>query len=239
MSKPDRDKGSARNMRRTANTRIGREIFNIAMKRSDGCDHDVVWLSPMKDDAGCPYKEYRDGPFVDKLFEAGIVTSMSRAEVKKSLSLFWPSRGPHWDGIAYDKLTGNVLIVEAKGHVSEINSSCTATSAVSIKRIKDKLSEIAHKVFHVADYNEDIWFKKFYQTANRLAMLWLFRYCLKIENIRLVNLIFYGDDDVKGECELMFRDSLQKIHEKMGIGEDHELFNYVVDVYVNAGELKF
>jgi len=47
----------------------------------------IIWLSPL---AGDGYAEYRDQAFLDLL---GITLP------RVSLSDFWPSRGPVWDGL--------------------------------------------------------------------------------------------------------------------------------------------
>ena len=59
----------------------------------------ITWLSPI---AGDEYAEYQDQAFIDLL---GIKLP------KVSLSDFWPSRGPVWDGLGRSE-TGKVFLVE-------------------------------------------------------------------------------------------------------------------------------
>jgi len=72
----------------------------------------ITWLSPIADD---DYAEYQDEAFLDLL---GIKLP------KVSLSDFWPSRGPAWDGLGKSE-TEKVFLVEAKSHISEVLSPKT------------------------------------------------------------------------------------------------------------------
>jgi hypothetical protein len=72
----------------------------------------ITWLSFISEDG---YAEYRDQAFLDLL---GITLP------KVSLSDFWPSRGPVWDGLGKSN-TGKVFLAEAKSHISEVLSPKT------------------------------------------------------------------------------------------------------------------
>jgi len=69
----------------------------------------ITWLSPVAEDG---YAEYHDQAFLDLL---GIKLS------KVLLSDFWPLKGPVWDGLGKSD-SGNVFLVEAKSHISEVLS---------------------------------------------------------------------------------------------------------------------
>src|SRR6266496_4183855 len=73
----------------------------------------VDWRSPRADD---DFSEYRDASFLDAL---------GLGSLSQDLRSFWPVRGPQWDalGLVSD---GRVLLVEAKAHIAEMNSSCEA-----------------------------------------------------------------------------------------------------------------
>jgi hypothetical protein len=65
----------------------------------------IDWRSPLRSD---DYAEYYDGEFLTRL---GI------ENLRGSLSQFWPSSGPRWDGLARTD-SGNIILVEAKAHVA-------------------------------------------------------------------------------------------------------------------------
>ena len=88
----------------------------------------ITWLSLI---AGDGYAEYQDQAFLDLL-------NIKLPNV--SLSDFWPSRGPVWDGLGRSK-TGKAFLIEAKSHISEILSSGTGASEKSLKKIKASLNE--------------------------------------------------------------------------------------------------
>ena len=88
----------------------------------------------------------------------------------------WRERWPHGGGIMNWDAVGQVevggvwewLLVEAKGHLSEIKSDCSASAAPSIERIERTLAET--KAALGAPPNAD-WLRGYYQYANRLAVL--------------------------------------------------------------------
>ena len=80
----------------------------------------ITWLSPTAEDE---YAEYRDQAFLDLL---GIKVP------KVSLSDFWPSRGPVWDGLGRSD-NGKVYLVEAKSHISEVLSPKTGAGEKSLQ----------------------------------------------------------------------------------------------------------
>ncbi len=67
----------------------------------------ITWVSPRKDD---DYAEYRDSTALDEL---------SVTLPRRSLSSFWPGRGPQWDALGR-AASGELILVEAKAHISEI-----------------------------------------------------------------------------------------------------------------------
>ena len=86
----------------------------------------ITWLSPAAHDE---YAEYRDQAFLDLL---GIKLT------KVSLSDFWPSRGPVWDGLGRSD-SGKVFLVEAKSHISEVLSPKTGAGVKSLRQIEKSL----------------------------------------------------------------------------------------------------
>lgn len=139
------------------------ETLNHAIRQATGiAPHtEVQWRSPLADD---DFAEYFDQSFLDRL---PIIPR------KKHLLDFWPSGGPHWDGLA---LTSNeeVILVEAKANIVEFASPpCGAEAPESIEQIMRSLSEV--QKFMKIPRNRcrpELWFNAFYQYANRLAHLY-------------------------------------------------------------------
>jgi hypothetical protein len=90
------------------------------------------WRSPLSEDN---YKEYRDTEFLRKL---------SLLHLAQSLRNFWPKGGPVWDGlaIAHGADGDFCVLFEAKSHIPELNSVCTATSATSTETIRTQISSL-------------------------------------------------------------------------------------------------
>jgi hypothetical protein len=120
------------------------------------------WLSPTRCDE---WAEYRDGAFLDRL---GI------SHCREELAGFWPKGGPQWDGLARTS-PGKLILVEAKAHVAEMFSSCSATSHRSKARIRSSLAAAKRHYGAPAHVH---WTFPFYQYTNRLAHLhWLRSIC--------------------------------------------------------------
>src|SRR5258706_9348675 len=88
----------------------------------------IEWLSPL---ASEDYVEYRDEAFITKL---GLSLK------HRPLGEFWPTRGPVWDGLARTAM-GDLLLVEAKGHIPEMVSPASKASPASLKLIEKALAE--------------------------------------------------------------------------------------------------
>lgn len=121
-----------------------------AIRKEDQTIGNIEWLSPIQDS----YKEQK--------------TDQIKGITKEQLA-FWPANGPWWDGVGIDE-NGTILLVEAKGHVQETRSKCTAKDKDSIITIKTAM-EYAHGELSSSQYNEDVWLNKYYQLANRLTFL--------------------------------------------------------------------
>ncbi|WFF74426.1 hypothetical protein [Proteiniclasticum sp. QWL-01] len=112
----------------------------------------ITWLSPLADS----YEEMRIHQ----------VPGLKGADFE-----FWPSRGPWWDAIGKDE-HGCVLLVEAKGHLTETKSRCTATSLKSLDLIRESMRN-THDSFaaQLHAFDENIWMNQYYQLGNRLTFL--------------------------------------------------------------------
>src|ERR1043166_10235182 len=118
----------------------------------------IDWVSPLASD---DWAEYRDGSFLERV---------GHPELLSELSHFWPTGGPQWDALG--RGPGHaVFLLEAKAHVSEMDSNCHA-SAGSRVLIPQSISQA--KTAYGANPDAD-WLTGYYQYANRLAHLHFLR----------------------------------------------------------------
>ena len=177
------------------------------------------WVSPRADDR---WAEYRDGAFLERIGHPALLSD---------LKSFWPARGPQWDALGLsNEMT--VLLVEAKAHVGEMASSCSAAAPTSLALIKRSLdaTKRAMGVHEAAD-----WMNGYYQLANRLAHLWFLRE--RGVDARLVLLQFTG------ETGMPTASSPAAYHEAFDTAMRHLGFDPavaipgVLSVYIDVAEL--
>jgi hypothetical protein len=177
----------------------------------------ITWLSPLAEDG---YAEYQDQAFLDLL---------NIKLPKVSLSDFWPSRGPVWDGLGKSK-TGKVFLVEAKSHISEVLSPKTGAGQKSLRKIKKSLHET--KVFLNSNSEHD-WSSIFYQYTNRLAHLYLLRVHNGIPGY-LIFLYFLNDEEMSGPQSIdEWSGAIALLHSFLGIGR-HKLSKYIADIFIDV-----
>jgi len=177
----------------------------------------ITWLSPIAEDG---YAEYRDQAFLD-LLDINLP--------KVSLSNFWPSRGPVWDGLGKSK-TGKVFLVEAKSHISEVLSPKTGAGEKSFKKIKKSLYET--KTFLNSNSEHD-WSSIFYQYTNRLAHLYLLRVLNEVPAY-LIFVYFVNDKDMNGPQTIdEWKGALSLLTSYLGIGR-HRLKPYIADIFIDV-----
>ena len=180
---------------------------------------EVRWVSPRVDD---DWAEYRDSAFLERV---------GRGDLVADLRAFWPSRGPQWDalGIAGDA----VLLVEAKAHVGELVSTCTAKSPRSRSMIAKAFYETKTALGAGADCN---WLSGYYQLANRLAHLEFLR--RRGVDARLVLLQFTGDTGMPTpSTRKAYRAALDVALAHLGF-EPSATIPDVVHIYVDVAELE-
>lgn len=173
----------------------------------------IEWLSPLADDS---YAEYQDESFLERL---------SVRPEKRTLQSFWPHGGPVWDGLARTS-RGDIILVEAKSHISEMVSTCQATEP-SLTKIKNSLAETAD--FYGADSGAD-WLHQYYQYANRLAHLYLLR---ELNGLPawLVFVCFVNDREMSGPgSKAEWQAAMADIHQHLGVKRER-LYPHVVDVF--------
>jgi hypothetical protein len=199
------------------------EVLNRAVREAMGLEKDtaVDWLSPLEKDR---FVEYRDEPALARL---GI------AALRRPLRDFWPARGPVWDGLARTA-SGDLLLVEAKAHVTEmVSSACGATEPAlsgirrSVQAARDRLAPAS-----TAD-----WAGTFYQYTNRLAHL----HFLRVDNdvpARLVHVCFLNASDVEGPAtKEAWEAAVAVVEAYLGLGR-HKLQRYVHHAFVDVKELE-
>ena len=181
----------------------------------------ITWLSPVADDE---YAEYRDQAFLDLL---GIKLP------KVSLSDFWPSRGPVWDGLGKSD-SGNVFLVEAKSHISEVLSPKTGAGVQSLQRIKKSLDRT--KAFLNSNSDHD-WTTTFYQYTNRLAHLYLLR-ALNQVPAYLVFLYFVNDKEMNGPRSIdEWIGAISLLKSYLGVAR-HRLDKYLAEIFIDVKALQ-
>ncbi len=179
----------------------------------------ITWLSPMALD---DFAEYRDETFLER-------TSLRLR--KRQLQSFWPSGGPVWDGLA-TTTRNDVILVEAKAHISELVSSCQAAKT-SRHRIRNSLNETAA---YFGAKLTDSWTQRYYQYANRLAFLYLLR-CLNHFPTWLVFVYFVGDLEMNGPNSILqWQSAIETVHARLGIRSE-QLKPYVLDVFIDVQNL--
>ena len=177
----------------------------------------ITWVSPTAEDG---YAEYQDQAFFDLL---DIKLS------KISLSDFWPSRGPVWDGLGKSE-TGKVFLVEAKSHISEVLSPGTGAGVKSLRKIKKSLDET--KSFLNSNSEHD-WTSTFYQYTNRLAHLYLLR-TLNVIPTYLVFVYFVNDKEMNGPQSIdEWNGALSLLKSYLGISR-HKLSKYITDIFIDV-----
>lgn len=180
----------------------------------------IEWVSPLESD---DYAEYRD---------AGFLRRVGAGDLVMRLDEFWPRRGPQWDALGVSN-AGDILLVEAKANLPELNSPGTAAGEMSRARINAALANTAKAL---ACEQKSPWSSTYFQLANRLAHLWFLRAHGYPAWLVLVN--FVGDADVGGphtaaEWEAAYQDA----EREMGLSAIHALSPYIVHLYPHVSEL--
>jgi hypothetical protein len=184
-------------------------------------DATITWRSPLADD---DYAEYQDECFLKRLRVKSLDYTLDK---------FWPARGPVWDGLALSS-RGDLILVEAKAHCSEIESPASgAKDKSSIDLIRKSLKETREYMGVAKDVD---WAGKYYQYTNRLAHLYFLRV---LNNLPawLVFVYFVNAKDVtKPANEENYAVAIKTMHEHLGIGR-HKLEEWVVELAVDTMEL--
>jgi hypothetical protein len=141
------------------------------------------WLDFAFGSEGKLDREWKGVDFVD-----------SAPDTKSAWMNFWPQTGnvPNWDavGLLESNSCREYLLVEAKAHVEELQSSCGASEKGGLDMIRKALDATINANGFKA--NVEDWLSHYYQYANRLAHL---HFLLQHDvSARLVFIYFCGDN---------------------------------------------
>lgn len=179
-----------------------------------GSTEPIDWRSPLESDS---YAEYRDASFLERV---------GQERLAKELETYWPARGPQWDALGMSG--ANVLLVEAKAHVSEMCSPGTSAGEKSRGRIEAALNALSEKLG--ADSEHPSWANHFYQLANRLAYLDFLRTRGVSAWLVLVN--FLGDIEMRGPSTSEAWEAAYEVaFHVMGLPKKHLLSRYILHIY--------
>lgn len=185
----------------------------------------IEWKAPLAIDG---FAEPRDGKALRK---AGI----SELPVR-SLSDFWPPRGPVWDAVARVGSSGSIF-VEAKAHVTEAASPPSKALPASLSKIEAALMEA--RSYYAPNSSAD-WHRVFYQYANRLAHHYLLTK-VNGKDSRLVFLYFLNAVDVRGPASVSeWEAATQCIHTALGLPaqlREFSIYHAYVDTQVLVNTL--
>ena len=175
----------------------------------------IDWRSPLRAD---DFAEYRDQDFL-KLLSIELPT--------RPLASFWPRQGPQWDALGRAP-SGEVILVEAKARVTELDSQMAASAEASRVKITASLNETAQSLGVPSGHD---WRKPFYQYANRLAHAYLLDRLNGIPT-RLVFLYLVGDADVGGPTSCAeWQTEIHTVHAELGLAT---LPAFVTDVFIDV-----
>ncbi len=166
------------------------------------------WVSPM---SSAKYEEYQDEAFW---------LALRMEDRCGGASTFWPKGGPVWDALAVvlfgDSPDQNgVLLVEAKSYPKEMYSNgIQAKDPRSLELITNALAD-TKRWLGVADDVD--WTGRLYQSANRLAHLYLLCHIMKIPTW-LVN-VYFTEDPHSSTIRAQWDEFLPTVKDEMGLAE--------------------
>ena len=204
------------------------QLLDAAIRReSEEISAPIQWVSPLANDN---FREYRDGAFLDKL---GVRLDYV------PLNKFWRPNGPCWDALGRTD-DGQIILLEAKAHVGEIDNSPSKASEKSLPLIRESLESVKS---YVGSRSHADWTTSFYQYANRLAHLYLLRTLNKVPAY-LVNLYFLNADDMDYGRRFIpktvaeWEDPITRQERTLGIPSQHPLSQYAIHAFADVNDIK-
>lgn len=158
-------------------------------------------------------------------------------QLQEEWNKFWPTgSGIHnWDAVGWVRSAQGreLLLIEAKGHINEMKTSCGAKDPGSRRKIRQAF-EIVKRDLRVSE--EKDWMRKYYQFTNRVAAL----YFLHKQGIpaQLLFLYFVGDRSSRTrECPQSndeWQAPLTALSEHVGISKGHLLGDRIHKLFLTV-----
>ena len=179
-----------------------RNLFNQAVSESSGIASDIDWL------------DFNfNGPEDKELLNFDFI-----AEIKDEWKAYWECGrfGLNWDAVGISR-DGTYVLVEAKAHVEELNSSAGGS-----EKSRSKNNEVIGRVFHKygIECGQDSWNSDVYQLINRLVALdFLLErgYKAKLVYVLFVNGYEFNRPNDGSASEEEWRSAMAAEFEKAGI----------------------
>lgn len=159
-----------------------RNELNKIIKDTTRLKGELIWLDFPKNETRLSLDtEYVGLEFLkDKILE-DIISPLDIEKLTSGWKKYWSTSGrqPNWDGVILHKLNNQLelVIVEAKAHLGEIKSD---TDSASNEKIQKAFLETQNNL-GISNSN---WFGKYYQLANRLAIV---NYLNNNNDVRYIN----------------------------------------------------
>jgi hypothetical protein len=147
----------------------------------------------------------------------------------------WPQRGnpPNWDAVGVVTINGQDewLLIEAKAHTGEMISDCHASQDGGLPTIRATLDKLKREL-GVAEQHD--WLKRYYQYANRLAVL---HFLLRTnEKARLLFIYFIGDKPRSGvlcpQSEEEWHPALSDQSKWLGLNDKHAFSDHIYTMFI-------
>ena len=187
----------------------------------------IRWVSPLAKDN---FNEYRDSAFLDALGVRLDCVPLNR---------FWPQGGPRW--VALGKANdGQVILLEAKAYVEEMDSAPSQASERSLVQIRESLASV--KSYVGAHSLSADWTTTHYQHANRLAHLYLLRTLNEVPAF-MVNLYFLNADEMASPTQHVpktvagWEDAISEQERALGIPSQHALSQWIINAFVDTKDI--
>jgi len=184
----------------------------------------VDWKSPL---AREEYQEYRDDFF----------RYLGLEQHQAALRDYWPLQGPQWDGLALlpSATATGVLLIEAKAHPGETESSCEARSPTSRETIRRALARVQDYMGTTPGVTPDHWMSGTYQLANRLAFLYFLNEIARVPAfLALVN--FVDDRSYRPTSLAEWRNYQQGLFRHLGIHHKCKMLSRIIVLFPTALE---